>query len=115
MSQPLLSAAQILSAADLKEETVEVPEWGGPVRLVQMNADESTEFTSKMETIEGSRTGMYLMIIYSARDTEGNRILKEEDLDALKKKSMSVLNRLQLVALRLNGMGVQGEAALKKD
>lgn len=115
MSQPLLSAASILAAEDLKEENVPVPEWNGNVRLMQLNAEESTAFTKEMSTIEGAENGMYLMLIYCARDAEGKRIFTLEDLPALKKKNITVLNRLQLIALELNGMSVRGQAALKKD
>ncbi len=115
MSQPLLSAASILAAKDLAEEIVAVPEWGGDVRLVEMNAHEATEFSDKLELIKGQKDGMYLMLIYSAKDADGNRLFKNEDIDALRAKSMDVLNRLQLLALRLNKMDAKSKAALKKD
>ena len=115
MPQTLLSRSQILEAADLAHEDVEVPEWGGTVRIQQMSAEESTAFTDALRSMEGERNGMYLMLIHSARDLEGNLILSAEDLPALKKKNIDVLNRLQRIALRLNKMGAEGQAALKKD
>jgi len=113
MTQTLLSRSQILEAVDLDHEDVDCPEWGGPVRIQQMNAEESTAFTKALA--EHPDCGMYLMTIHSARDTEGNLLFTIEDLPALKKKNIDVLNRLQLVALRLNKMGVAGREALKKD
>lgn len=117
MTQTLLSRSQILEAVDLDFEDVEVPEWGGPVRLQQMNAEESSRFTKRMREINettGDQNGMYLMLIHSARDLAGNLLFTEEDLPALKKKSIDVLNRLQRVALKLNKMGVVEELGLKK-
>jgi len=115
MTQTLLSAASILDAEDLSEETVDVPEWGGAVRLCQMTAEETREFTKHMSTIQGEEDGMFLMLVYSARDVERKMIFTVEDVARLRKKNINVLNRLQRIALRLNKMGDAGEAALKKD
>lgn len=114
MSQPLLSASNILDAEDLSYRDIDVPEWGGMIRLNQLNAEETTAFTDEMDTIQGTKDGMYLMLIHCARDAEGNRIFTKEDLPRLRKKSIRVLNRLQRIALEINQMDEQGEVALKK-
>lgn len=113
MSQPLLSAAAIKSAVDLTEETIEVPEWGGSVRLVQMTAKESGEFTKELRTLQGEESGMFLMLVYSAKDEQGNRVLTGEDVEELKKKNINVLIRLQRIALRLNAWGREEQIAIK--
>lgn len=116
MTQTLLSRSQVLEAVDLSSEDIEVPEWGGTIRLQQMNAEESSAFSKSLDehNARGGQNGMYLMLIHSARDLEGNLLFTEEDLPALKKKSIDVLNRLQRIALRLNKMGVVEELAIKK-
>lgn len=111
MSQPLLSAAQIFESQDLKEETIDVPEWGGPIRLVQMTAAESAELTKK---IAASESGMYLMVIFSAKNEQGERIFTEEDVERLKLKNFNTLNLLQRRALALNAQTEQQKEALKK-
>lgn len=113
MPQTLLSAVAILAAADLAHEDVEVSEWGGTIRIQQMSAEESSRFTDELTTLGGSRNGMYLMLIYSARDAEGNRLFTNEQIDEIKKKNINVLNRLQLVALNLNKMTPAGRDELK--
>lgn len=115
MSQPLLSGAQIKSAPDLKEEIVEVPEWGGSVRLVQMTAAESGEFSKELHTLSGEDSGMFLMLVYSAKNEEGVRILTIDDVPELKKKNVNVLIRLQRKALELNSWGKEGLERLKND
>ena len=124
MSQPLLSASAIRDAKDLAEEVVEVPEWGGSIRLVQLNAAESIELTKALATLTGADNGMFIMIASCARDSEGARVFPmpadqpevvAETLALLKTKNMQVLNRLQMVCLRLNKMGGAELAALKKD
>lgn len=112
--QTLLSKSQIFAAKDLKEETVPVPEWGGSVRLVQMTARESAEFSKKMETTDGGNIGIYLMLVYAAQNADNTRVFTEEDIEHLKDKNMNVLILLQQKALDLNGMSVEAKAALKK-
>jgi len=115
MSQPLLTAAQIRTAVDLKEETVEVPEWGGSVRLVQMTAAESLAFMKETDTQAGAENGIFLMLSYSARDEAGARVFTPEDVEELKKKNFNVLNTLQRKCIALNNNGAAAKAALKKD
>lgn len=130
MSQPLLSASAIFGAVDLREDTVEVPEWGGSVRLVQMSAAESMQLTREMETQEGADNGIYLMFIYSARNADGTRIFSPDEpdperptapvkwtkaIEQLRAKNFNVLNMLQRRALALNAMTVPEKEALKKD
>lgn len=130
MSQPLLSASSIFGAVDLKEDVVEVPEWGGSVRLVQMSAAESMQLTRDMATQEGADNGMYLMLIYSARNADSTRIFSPDEADPeqpnapvkwtkaieqLKQKNFYVLDMLQRRALTLNAMTVPAKEALKKD
>ena len=124
MPQSLLSADRILSAADLTEETVEVPEWSnedgspGLIRLQQMTADESIQWTKDVQDLEKGgpegENGMFLMLIYSAKDAEGNRLFPSLDVIAqLRKKNFHVIDRLQRVGIRLNKMNEEAREALK--
>jgi hypothetical protein len=115
MSQPFLTAAQIRDAVDLKEDIVEIPEWGGSVRLVQMTAAESLEMTKLMSVQAHADDGIFLMLVFSAKDAEGNRLFTIEDVLELKKKNFNVLNTLQRRAITLNRNGIEDKAVLKKD
>jgi len=115
MSQPLLSASNIVDAEDLKFVDVEVPEWGGTIRLKQMDAKESMAFTDEMVTIEKQPLGMYLMLIRCAVDEQGKKLFTDEDLPRLQAKSVQVLNRLQRIAITLNKMDQETTEVLKKD
>lgn len=115
MSQPLLSASAIFGAVDLKEEIVDVPEWGGSIRLVQMTAAESMQLTRDMDTKEGADAGIFLMLVYSARNENGERVFTNDDIDRLRHKNFNVLDKLQRVALRLNKKDEPAKEALKKD
>lgn len=122
MTQPLLSASNILDAPDLAEEYVPVPEWPDPVtkepgviRLMQLNAEDSMALTREMSDIKNEDLGMFIVLVRCARDADGLPIFTDEDIIKLKKKSMKVLNRLQLKALQLNALDKRVEVTLKKD
>ena len=106
----LLSAASILAANDLKTVDEPVPEWpnadGSPgiIRLRELTAEASLTLTKRMEAGEGD-DGMFIIIAMSAIDAEGNLLFTEEDIKALKKKNLHVLNRLQRICLRMNNPG----------
>jgi len=133
MNSNNLSAADIDDAADLETKDVGVPEWSkegkpGLIRLHQLNAEESNAMYALIDLPEHKKDGMFLILIYCARDPEtGIRLwpfegTPEEQHDQivghvrrLKKKSARVMNRLQKVALQLNRLRDADEVTLKKD
>lgn len=111
MSQQLLSRERVLTARDLKFEDVEVPEWPnedgtpGVIRLWQLAADESIALTEAMTTTQRVKDGIYVVLIFCAKDETGTTpVFTMDDLDALRKKPFAVLERLQRIALSLQGM-----------
>lgn len=116
----LLTREAILAAEDIKIDTVTVPEWPdaegqpGLVRLRQMSAEESMGLTRLMVGDAG-KDGMYIMLVASAIDEEGNPLFTMEDVPALRKKNFKVLDRLQRIALSMNSMLGDSGVALKKD
>jgi len=104
-----LSAADVESAADTKYEEVEVPEWGGTIRLRSMTAGQSMRQLVDLKRFPDD--GMCIILMYSAVDENDNLVysmdrVNEEgvpfDLIMLRSKSMAVLDRLQRVCVRLN-------------
>lgn len=125
-----LSAAEILSAQDLKFTDEQVPEWPkegepGVIRLCQLDAAETIEMTNQMN--KAPRDGMFIILVYTACDTDSTRLfplegtdeektqLLEKYVSALKRKSFIVLSRLQNAALKVNSMGPRAKAEAKND
>lgn len=106
-----LSREQILKANDLKTEEVEVPEWGGKVFVRSITAAEHQTFTEsltppgavKAEDMDMSNVKAKL-VIFTAVDADGNLLFKPEDAGALGAKSAKAVDRVYLVASRLNGI-----------
>lgn len=109
----LLSAEDILNADDIQYRTINVPEWKGAVRLRTLSADEVSDY---LEAIGGTqkRDAMALMVMRSAVKGDGTQLFtKPEQLEKLKKRSMSAFVRLQDVILELNGLNKAADAARK--
>lgn len=98
----------ILSAGDIRSETVTVPEWGVTVVVKSMNGAERGAFMSTFADQSGRvdlGTAIADVIINTVHDPEtGGRVFEASDRDALNMKSGAALERLAEVGLRLSGL-----------
>ena len=115
----ILSKAEILSAADLKTETIEVPEWGGAIIVRTMTGADRAAFQEAIGSTDAAgnrQTNLHNILAklcaITLVDEVGNRLFDESDIDLLAGKNGMVLDRVSAVVLRLNGMAADslGEA-----
>lgn len=114
----IIGRDSILAAADLKTETVTVPEWGGDVIVSCLSAYDRDAFEASMigngekPDLTNLRARLVARCIV---DESGDRTFSDEDITALGKKSASAINKLFVVAQRINGMEAGAvDAAAKK-
>lgn len=104
----LLSKSQILAAADLVTEDVEVPEWGGTVRVRAITAAERDAFeTSVVGDGKGKRNLVNLrarLVALAIVDDAGQRLFSDGEAEALGGKSGAAMDRVYAVAQRLSGL-----------
>lgn len=109
----LLTREQILGVADLGHEDVDVPEWGGSVRVGMLTGMERDAFEQEIVTRQGKKVQMNLanvrakLVARCVVDEEGQLVFSEKDVTALGRKSALALNRVFAVAQRLNGLTEQ--------
>ncbi len=117
----MLDKQAILSAADLKTEKVEVPEWGGAVTVSQITAADRDRFEASIYVGEGTarKTNTANMrarlCAICLVDEKGERLFSDEEANALGKKNADVMDRLFDIAQRLNGMNKAEADKAKKD
>ncbi|MFH8369200.1 hypothetical protein [Streptomyces sp. NPDC018031] len=108
-----LSAEQILDAQDLGIEDVDVPEWGGTVRVRGMSGTERDRFEAGFLGNDMKRLPKdKAMEHYRARlaaaclvDEKGGRLFRSAgEVKRLSEKSADALQRVVDVAMRLSGM-----------
>lgn len=106
----LLTREQILGVEDLGHEDVNVPEWGGVVRVGMLTGTERDAFEQVIVVRQGKKTHMNLdnirarLVALCVVDGDGQRVFSETDVKALGRKSAVALNRVFEVAQRLNGL-----------
>lgn len=116
----MLTKEQILSASDLKRETVPVPEWGGEVIVSEMTAESQDAFELGLFEGEGESRKIRQanmrarMLSFCLIDDDGELLFTDAEIKALGKKSGKALARLFDVAQRLNKRDEEAVEAAKK-
>ncbi len=116
----LLKKDQIFAADDIKFEDVDVPEWGGTVRIAMMTAKARDAYEQSMIKVVGKKVepntvnGRAKLIAACAVDESGDLLFTAQEVEKLGTKSSAALERLSHVALTINGMTSEAiEGAVK--
>lgn len=122
----LLNFDDILAKQDKEFEDVEIPEWGGTVRIAAMSgtdrdrwelsmmqADDKSERGFKMNFDAYSRVRLVALCLV---DDDFQRVfVTDEQVKALGQKSGAVMDRLYGVAQRVNGLSDEDIEDLEKN
>ena len=106
----LLTKDAILAANDLVTEDVEVPEWGGTVRVRAISGAERDAFEQAIVTRKGKNVTTNLanirakMVALCVVDENGQRLFADKDVLLLGTKSAAALDRVFTVAQQLAGL-----------
>jgi hypothetical protein len=101
----LLSKKDILSKDDLKIEVVEVPEWGGSIRVSTMSAFARDRFEANIAKSGGGINTDNIrakLAIATIVDEHNKPLFDESDIVKLGQKSCAALDRVFEAAQRLN-------------
>ena len=102
----------IFGADDARFAVVQVPEWGGVVRIRALSGAEADAFAaSKM----GTKNIRARLVAMSVVDAAGKRILTEADADQLGRKSVVPLTTVFKAACTLNGLDEEGTKDIEKN
>lgn len=102
----LLTRDAILAAPDLRAVDVEVPEWGGMVRVRMLTAAERDRFElSFVGTAADAQVNVRARLVaLTLCDQQGVRLFSEADITVLGQKSGAALDRVFEAASRLNAI-----------
>lgn len=118
----LLSKDQILAADDLPFEDVEIPQWGGSVRVRAMTGQEKDAF--ELSILREKKDGTYEMNQENFRakllastlvGEDGKPLFCVEEAALLGGKSSKALDVAFQVAKRLNAIGEEEQAKTEKN
>lgn len=111
----LLNFDDIIASQDKEYQDVEVPEWGGTVRIATMSGEDRDRWElSMMQADDSSERGFKLnfdaysrvrLVAMCLVDDNFNRIfVTKEQIEKLSQKSGKVMDLLYDVAQRVNGI-----------
>lgn len=99
-----------MGAADILQELVPVPEWGGEVAVRGMSGAELDQYQAASVEMRGQQRVLRLenlrarLLVTCMVDAAGRRLFTPQDVRALGEKSAAALERVAAVARRLSGL-----------
>lgn len=106
----ILTKEQIFAAQDLRFVTVNVPEWGGKVRIKSMTGEDRDAFEMAITEATASDRKLNIknirarLVALTVVDDSGAPLFTEGDVAALAKKSAAALSRIYAAAQKLNAL-----------
>ncbi|MCD0450764.1 phage tail assembly chaperone [Actinocorallia sp. API 0066] len=120
-----LTKDAILAASDRAHRDVDVPEWGGTVRVMALSGTDRDAFEAAFVDAKGGKGGPSAsvrlhnfrakLLVKCLVDDQGNRLFTNADATELGQKSAAVVDRLFDIARELSGMDDDAEAEGKDD
>lgn len=117
-----LTREQILSNKSFRSKVIEIPEWGGEVRLKAMSgADREAMEAAVYEDVGGKmqlKKGVsYIaeMLIRTWCDDDGNLLFKPDEINLIQEKDAVILARIFKVATEVNGLSGEEEREIEKN
>jgi len=114
----MLKREDILSKTKLRQEPVTVEEWGGDIIVSEMTGDARDEWEQILRKKDKSGnvvSARAKLIVFTVVDEKGVRLFTEADIPAIGKLSSEALEKICLVALRLNGLSAEAVDEAKKN
>ena len=103
-----LTKTAILTAEDMKYDSVPCPEWGGDGRVRGLTAYEQGYVTNLIGDDKKSEVTLKV-VQFGCVDENGERLFSSEDIKQLQTKSYAVVERVGKRILQLTGFGNQDE------
>lgn len=102
-----LTKDQILGVVDFNYEEIDVPEWGGAVRLRGLSAAERDDFEASIGVTQDLTNMRARLVVNCIIGEDGNRLFKNSDAKLLGEKNAVVVNKLFDKCRELSGMSDQ--------
>ena len=116
-----LTRDQILAADDLETREVEVPEWGGSVRVKSLSGRERDAWEASLRATRGNKTTADTsnirakLVARALVGDDGQRLFSDRDIAALGDKSALALDRLFDVIAEMSGLSNKADEDAEKN
>jgi len=115
-----LIRSKIVSAVDIKEETIVIPEWDNVEIVIRgMNGKQRALLMNKaVDAKKGtvSFSSIYPdACVFCCYTVEGEQVFEPGDVEMLEGKSAAVIERIASKALEISGLTTQAEEEIEKN
>lgn len=113
-----LSKSQILGSTDSSFAEVDVPEWGGVVRVRAISGGDRDAFEASLQKSKGGvdlRNLRAKLVVLCAVDDKGDRLFTDAEIPSLAAKAAKPLDRVFDVCLSHNGFKQSDLEELQKN
>ena len=103
----MLTLDQILNINDIETEEVEIPEWGGSVKVKAMSGAERDKYLKMVMGKDGKPDMQKILaklVIMTVVNEENELMFNNGHMDMLNKKSAKALEKISKVSMRLAGL-----------
>lgn len=97
-----LNKHQIFACNDLKEKLVDMPEWGGEIKIKALSVAEQLEYDAFISSDPKEIDMALHLIMVACVDSDNKKLFDSSDVELLKNKSSKNLFRLVNEILSLN-------------
>lgn len=115
----ILNKLQVLSCSDFNYDYVDVPEWGGRLRVRGLSGEERAFCDKMLRDAEvgkaGPNTYAAALIACGTVDDQGASLFSRVDIPALSKKADNVLQRVGVRILQLSGATPSAQVETEKN
>lgn len=101
-----LDASAILAADDFEYEEVDVPEWGGKIRLKPLSAKDAEDFDRQVSKKNGDNNLLSRILATHAVDETGKPLFTMSQLTELSKKNLIVIKRLVRICQKISALNI---------
>jgi hypothetical protein len=114
----LLSKEDILAASEIPSEEVDVPEWGGKVKVRALLAGEYDKYQQKLFVMNGDKVEQKFdevttaLLCYAIVGGDNKPLFTQKELKELPSRP---LRKLYTVAQRLNGETIEAKDEIEKN
>lgn len=108
--EKILGREDILGIVDTQYEFVDVPEWGGKVRMRGLSGNERDRYEQSIVELRGGNVlpkfanARARLAAWSIVNENGDRIFTDADIAVLGRKSAAALERVYEAARKLSGL-----------
>lgn len=102
-TKKILSVEDILAAPDIQEKLIEVPEWGGAVKIKSFTREEVYDIRQRA-LVGGQVDERMLEMLFLVHGISEPKF-SEEHIIALRKKNAAVIERILREIFALSGLG----------